>query len=344
MWWGLNINILECLAQNSHSKNGAFKNSVNPLLHPIHTINLQIEILPPKSTYTCLLCVHPCCCHVVQVPATSDLQYCFFISVPQFLLSHDPVHSPFYKVVFSQNMYVCSCPLCFPSLIAFLPQTPARAPEPSSSTSFSTSLQSNSSPLQGAYSIPLPFLHWGNHLSLSLPHLWVLLFSLLMTTFPAKCLSLVNSLLRPQVRRPFPLVSLGSIIDTGTAHEKYLANICGINSWLWQHQSQLSVDSLNLHSAWMNWAPSLGQGSASDRVRAQSCEMYNNAGPSLTCPLGWEHTCSKWQVVCPAPEGQTGAWDTQASLFDLNQTFEVHDISYGQKFPHISGKLFSNPP
>lgn len=95
---------------------------MNPLLHPIHTINLQIEILPPKSTYTCLLCVHPCCCHVVQVPATSDPQYCFFISVPQFLLSHDPVHSPFCKVVFSQNMYVCSCPLCFPSLIAFLPQ------------------------------------------------------------------------------------------------------------------------------------------------------------------------------------------------------------------------------
>lgn len=144
MWWGLNINILECLAQNSHSKNGAFIKSVNPLLHPIDTINLQIEILDPKSSYICLIFVHPCCCHVVQVPTTSDLGPCN-TAFSSLVASPNPFSilqsTDFTKYVFWLRSALLSIPHCLSAPDSFQdPRTLLLK------TSFLTSLQSTPLP------------------------------------------------------------------------------------------------------------------------------------------------------------------------------------------------------
>lgn len=170
---------------------------MNPLLHPIDTINLQIEILAPKSSYICLIFVHSCCCHVVQVPTTSDLGPCN-TAFSSLVASPNPSSilqsTDFTKYGFWLRSALLSIPHCL--------SAPDSLQDPRTlllKTSFLTSLQSYKAP-----TLSLCHSSTGETTYLFHSHIFdSCYFFLLITTFSAKLLSLVNSLLRLQLRRPF---------------------------------------------------------------------------------------------------------------------------------------------
>lgn len=163
MRWGINVSVLECLAQNSHSKNGAFKKISEP--SPSPSVSSQSSNRESASyIYLHLLFGHPCWYHVFQILISSDLDSCnVAFSSPCLNSCCHIAQAILYSTQWSVStkyVYWLMSPQ-FPPFITFLPQTSASNPTPcmpSSSASFLTSLHP---PHQGSYCSPLPFLHWG---------------------------------------------------------------------------------------------------------------------------------------------------------------------------------------
>lgn len=178
------------------------KKSANPLLHRLYPVSLQIESLPPTSTYICFLATlaDTTCSRYSSHLTWTPAMLLFHLHASILVATSPKPFSILHSGVFPQNMFIGSChpnfhpssPF-FPRLLPVTQHHVCPPPQPHFSPVCTRPTKAPTVPLCRS-STGGPFI------SFTPTSLILVFFTLLITTFPATYLPLVSSFFGPQLR------------------------------------------------------------------------------------------------------------------------------------------------